>query len=140
GYGFKIRRHGENLEWYPDRENNKLYNNRAFSVEKTLVSLCKKDDIWIPVDGVQGELFFRSWKNGDYIISGGIRKKLKKIFSEWQVPVEMRSAVPIICDSRGVIAVWGGLYGYRNRVSDLIRMEGKAGEDREVFILKARQD
>ena len=92
------------------------------------------------MDGVQGELFFRSWKNGDYIITGGIRKKLKKIFSEWQVPVEMRSAVPIICDSRGIIAVWGGLYGYRNRVSDLIRLEGKAGEDREVYILKARQD
>ncbi|MBO7047363.1 MAG: tRNA lysidine(34) synthetase TilS [Spirochaetia bacterium] len=140
GYGFKIRRHGDSLEWYPDKENNKIYNNRGFSVEKSLVSLCKKDDIWIPVDGVQGELFFRSWKNGDYIISGGIRKKLKKIFSEWQVPVEMRSAVPIICDSRGVIAVWGGLYGYRNRVSDLIRLEDKSGEDREVYILKARQD
>jgi len=140
GYGFKIRRHGENLEWYPDKENYKLYNNRGFSVEKSLVSLCKKDDIWIPVDGVQGELFFRSWKNGDYIITGGIRKKLKKIFSEWQVPVEMRSAVPIICDSRGIIAVWGGLYGYRNRVSDLIRLESRAGEEREVYILKARQD
>ena len=52
----------------------------------------------------------------------------------------MRSAVPIICDSRGVIAVWGGLYGYRNRVSDLIRLESRTGEDREVYILKARQD
>ena len=140
GYGFKIRRHGEDLEWYPDKENNKLYNNRAFSVEKSLVSLCKKDDIWIPVDEVQGELVFRSWKNGDYIITGGIRKKLKKIFSEWQVPVEMRSAVPIICDSRGIIAVWGSLYGYRNRVSDLIRLESRAGEEREVYILKVRQD
>lgn len=140
GYGFKIRRHGENLEWYPDKENYKLYNNRGFSVEKSLVSLCKKDDIWIPVERVQGELFFRSWENGDYIITGGIRKKLKKIFSEWQVPVEMRSAIPIVCDSRGVVAVWGALYGYRNRVSDLIRLENRAGEDKEVYILKARQD
>ena len=140
GYGFKIRRRGDNLEWYPDKENYNLYINRGFSVEKSLVSLCKKDDIWIPVDGVQGQLFFRSWKNGDYIISGGIKKKLKKIFSEWQVPVELRNAVPIICDNRGIVAVWGGLYGYRNRVSDLIRIEDKAGADREVYILKARQE
>ena len=140
GYGFKIRRRGEILEWLPDKEKYNLYNNRAFSVEKSLVSLCKKDDIWIPVESVQGELEVRSWKNGDFIISGGIRKKLKKIFSEWQVPVEMRSAVPIICDSRGVIAVWGGLYGYRNRVSDLIRLESRAGEDKEVYIIKSRQD
>ena len=140
GYGFKIRRHGDSLEWLPDKENNKIYNNRGFSVEKSLVSLCKKDDIWIPVDSVQGELSVRSWKNGDFIISGGIRKKLKKIFSEWRVPVEMRSAVPVICDSRGVIAVWGGLYGYRNRVSDLIRLESRAGGDKEVYIIKPRQD
>jgi len=140
GYGFKIRRHGENLEWYPDKDNYKLYDIRAFSIEKSLLSLCKRDDIWIPVDGVQGKLTVRSWENGDYIISSGIRKKLKKIFSEWQVPVEWRSAVPIICDSRGVIAVWGGLYGYRNRVSDLIRLESRAGEDKEVYIIKVRQD
>ena len=140
GYGFKIRRHGENLEWYPDKEKYKIYNNRGFSVEKSLVSLCKKDDIWIPVESVQGELSVRSWKNGDFIISGGIRKKLKKIFSEWQVPVEMRSAVPIICDSRGIIAVWGSLYGYRNRVSDLIRLDIGAGRDKEVYIIKSRQD
>ena len=140
GYGFKIRRHGENLEWYPDKDNYKIYNNRGFSIEKTLLSLCKKDDIWIPVDGVQGELTVRSFENGDYIISSGIRKKLKKIFSEWQVPVELRSSVPIICDNRGVIAVCGRLYGYRNRVSDLIRLENKAGEDREVYILMIRQD
>ena len=140
GYGFKIKRHGDTLEWLPDKENNKIYNNRGFSVEKSLVSLCKKDDIWIPVDSVQGELSVRSWKNGDFIISGGIRKKLKKIFSEWQVPVELRSAVPVVCDSRGVIAVWGGLYGYRNRVSDLIRLESSAGGDKEVYIIKSRQD
>ena len=140
GYGFRIRRHGDDLEWYPDKEKYKIYNNRGFSVEKSLVSLCKKDDIWIPVESVQGELSVRSWENGDFIISGGIRKKLKKIFSEWQVPVELRSAVPIVCDSRGVIAVWGGLYGYRNRVSDLIRLESRAGEDKEVYIIKSRQD
>ena len=52
----------------------------------------------------------------------------------------MRSAVPIICDSRGIIAVWGSLYGYRNRVSDIIRLESRAGEEREVYILKVRQD
>ncbi len=138
GYGFKIRRRGDYLEWSPDKENNKIYNNRAFSIEKSLVSLCKKDDIWIPVESVQGELSVRSWKNGDFIISGGIRKKLKKIFSEWQVPVEMRSAIPVICDSRGVIAVWGNLYGYRNRVSDLIRLENKAGDDKEIYIIKVR--
>ena len=140
GYGFKIRRHGDDLEWYPDKENNKLYDNRGFSVEKSLLSLCKEDDVWIPVDGVQGKLFVRSWKNGDFIISGGIRKKLKKIFSEWQVPVEMRSSIPVICDSRGVIAVWGGLYGYRNRVSDLIRLDGRGSLDKEVYTIKLRQD
>ena len=140
GYGFRIRRRGDELEWCPDKEKYKIYNNRGFSVEKSLVSLCKKDDIWIPVESVQGELSVRSWENGDFIVSGGIRKKLKKIFSEWQVPVELRSAVPVICDSRGVIAVWGGLYGYRNRVSDLIRLESRAGEDKEVYIIKSRQD
>lgn len=157
GYGFVIKRAGNLLVWKKDVENRektdffikinektdnffKLEVNRGFSVEKSLLSLCNKEDIWIPAECVKGDLTVRSRRDGDSIVSSGCRKKLKKIFSEWKVPAELRSRIPLICDDRGVIAVWGGIYGYRDRVSDLVRLENRGDENGEVYIFRKRQD
>jgi len=48
--------------------------------------------------------------------------------------------IPVICDSRGVIAVWGGFYGFRNRVSDLVRLENRKEYSGDVYIFRIRQD
>ncbi|MCR4940982.1 MAG: tRNA lysidine(34) synthetase TilS [Treponemataceae bacterium] len=46
-----------------------------------------------------------------FISSSGGKKLLSKIFSEWRVPPEKRSSIPVFedCENRGV---WGSLFGY----------------------------
>lgn len=157
GHGFVIRRQGDRLFWKKEAEkntdegffieikekNNNFFNlkgNRGFSVEKSLLSLCNKEDIWLPADKVTGCLTVRSRRNGDTLVSAGCNKKLKKIFSEWKVPADIRSRIPLICDDRGVLAVWGGMYGFKDRVSDLVRVESGADEIGDVYIFRIRQD
>ncbi|MCQ2604756.1 MAG: tRNA lysidine(34) synthetase TilS [Spirochaetia bacterium] len=157
GYGFIIRRNGDLLIWQDDivnkvkksylfkvdKNKDNFFNiddNEGFFVGRSLLSLCNKDDIWVPVDAVDGELVIRSRQDGDHIIVNGCRKKIKKFFSEWKISQCVRDRVPLICDSRGVIAIWGRFCGLRDRISDSVRLSGTADSDREVYIFRIRQD
>jgi tRNA(Ile)-lysidine synthetase-like protein len=62
-------------------------------------------------------LIIRSKRPGDTILLQGGKKTLKKLFNEWQVPVEERWLVPVIADREGIVCVMGDVLGYQNRVS-----------------------
>ncbi len=69
----------------------------------------------IDIEAAGDPIVVRSWKSGDRIrIRGGL-KAVKKLFTEWRVPILKRWKMPIITDKQGIVAVLGEPYGYPNR-------------------------
>ena len=56
-------------------------------------------------DKIKGELIARNKEDGDVIISGKMTKKIKRIFSDKNIPTQSRDKIPLICDDNGVIAI-----------------------------------
>lgn len=76
--------------------------------------LCNTDKIF--TIGEHGNITVRSRQSGDTIRLSGGTKSLKKLFIDRKIPAHLRSAVPVIADERGVIAV-GGIGVNLNRVA-----------------------
>ena len=57
----------------------------------------------LKVDGdkLSKNAVFRFRREGDFIVSFGGRKSLKKFFNEKKIPVEERAFLPLIADERG---------------------------------------
>lgn len=55
----------------------------------------------------EGQLFLRSRQSGDEIRLPGGTKSLKKLFIDRKIPAAKRQQIPILCDSRGILAVPG---------------------------------
>ena len=56
---------------------------------------------------IRGDLYARSKMDGDTVKSGGVTKKLKRVFTDKHIPSHKRGRIPIICDDVGVVAVAG---------------------------------
>ena len=67
--------------------------------------ICNTDKIF--TIGEHGNITVRSRQSGDTIRLSGGTKSLKKLFIDRKIPAHLRSAVPVIADERGVIAVGG---------------------------------
>ncbi len=91
-----------------------VYKNDLFNVEiieytKSLKKINKLVlDNLIDCDRIVGKICLRTRKNGDYIRlpRRNVSKSLKKLFSEMNVPVEIRDNVPVLADDEGVIWVY----------------------------------
>ncbi|MBO5066368.1 MAG: tRNA lysidine(34) synthetase TilS [Clostridia bacterium] len=89
------------------------YKNELFNVEivKYTNSLKKINklvlDNLVDCDKIVGKICLRTRKNGDFIRlpRRNVSKSLKKLFSEMNVPVEIRDNVPVLADDEGVIWV-----------------------------------
>lgn len=70
----------------------------------------------VDYDRIQGKLFIRSRREGDYIHPAGrdCGKSLKKLMNEWQIPRHVRGTYPLLCDALGVVLVPG--FGCDERV------------------------
>jgi len=60
-------------------------------------------------------VLFRSARSGDTITLGGGSKEVRKLFAEWRVVKHERWKIPVVEDRRGTVAVFGSLFGYRDR-------------------------
>ncbi|MGN0525935.1 MAG: tRNA lysidine(34) synthetase TilS [Acutalibacteraceae bacterium] len=71
----------------------------------------------IDCDKIYGSLYFRTRKDGDKLSLNKrkVTKTLKKLFNEENVPVENRERLPILCDEKGIVWVYG--FGVDKRVS-----------------------
>ena len=58
-------------------------------------------------DGIVDKLYVRNRREGDTVRSGGMTKKLKRIFSDRHIPSHKRDLLPVICDGLGVLAIPG---------------------------------
>ena len=61
---------------------------------------------------IEGGLYVRSRADGDSYAFGGMTHKLKKLFSDKKIPRHLRSRIPVLCDSRGI--VWVPAFAERN--------------------------
>ena len=59
----------------------------------------------IASDKISGGLIARSRLPQDKILMGGMHKSVKKLMCDKKVPIELRSRLPIICDSEGIVAI-----------------------------------
>ena len=88
----------------------------------------------MPVDGPGewtvcplGEMVVRSREIGDTLTTKGGTKSLKKRFIDRKIPQWERSAVPVIADDQGVLAVYGfGIDETRREGESYIRIEFEA--------------
>jgi len=72
----------------------------------------------------EGEMVVRSRKSGDALTLPGGTKSLKKRFIDRKLPQWERSAVPVVADDRGVLAVYGfGIDENRKTGGPYVRIE-----------------
>lgn len=65
---------------------------------------------------IKGELFLRNRREGDCYFYGGMTHKLKKLFSDKKIPLQVRESLPILCDEKGIVWVPG--FGVRDDGGD----------------------
>ncbi len=61
---------------------------------------------------INGRLFIRPRRDGDSIYYGGMTHKLKKLYNDAKIPLELRAKIPVLCDEKGVLWVPG--FGVRD--------------------------
>lgn len=102
------------------------YNNSYFSVEigkfeKTSKKINKLVlDKLIDCDKISGKICLRTRKAGDDITlpRRGVTKSLKKLYSEMNIPVELRNHLPVLADDKGVVWVFSVGVCERCKVDD----------------------
>ncbi|MDD6728677.1 MAG: tRNA lysidine(34) synthetase TilS [Eubacteriales bacterium] len=89
----------------------------------------KNIDFYCDYDKIIGSVYLRKRQDGDAVkpAGRGCTKTLKKLFNELSVPVEKRDSIPVICDSSGVIGIYGICADERVRVD---------GSTQNVFVIK----
>jgi tRNA(Ile)-lysidine synthase len=58
-------------------------------------------------DIIEGNLTVRSKIDGDSYTFGGMRRRLKRLFTDKKIPKDERRRIPVICDDNGILWVPG---------------------------------
>ena len=76
---------------------------------KDISSNIYKKSIYTDVRGdiMNNGVFLRFKRDGDAYVYGGHTRRLKKVFNDRNIPPFMRSRIPLICDSEGILWVVG---------------------------------
>ncbi len=88
----------------------------------------------IDCDKINGKLFLRTRQEGDRVtlFRRNVSKSLKKLFCEYNIPIEKRQTLPILCDDEGIVWVYGiGTVARccaNNKSSNIIYVEGENNE------------
>ena len=105
----------------------------VYNYEKEILNkfeFSSKDvDFYCDCDRINGSVIIRERQEGDSIrpCGRGCTKSLKKLFNEYSVPIEKRSANIVIADSCGIIGIVGLCCDERVKVTE---------DTRRVFTLK----
>lgn len=65
-------------------------------------------------------LYVRSRADGDVYRTGGMTRKLKKLFSDASIPPRLRAHLPVVCDTEGIL--WVPPFGVRDGTSSEARL------------------
>ena len=58
-------------------------------------------------DKINNSLYIRARRAGDVYFTGGMHKKIKKLFGAMKVPSHLRDSYPLLCDKEGILWVPG---------------------------------
>ena len=61
----------------------------------------------IDFDKINNSLYIRARRAGDVYFTGGMHKKIKKLFGAMKVPSHLRDSYPLLCDKEGILWVPG---------------------------------
>ncbi len=109
------------------------------SSEIVKISQCSDNDLWLPVNKASGIIYVRNRLPGDAILFRYGRKSIKKLFQELGITRDMRDLIPVVCDNSGIVAVWGSVFGFKNRVAERINYSDR-NENKDVILFKTRQE
>ncbi|MCL2791922.1 MAG: tRNA lysidine(34) synthetase TilS [Spirochaetaceae bacterium] len=159
GHNYTLEREGKSLFWKRDIENikkNSYYfkiepekeyelpvisdgNNKKIYIYSEVVKKaeCAKNDLWIPVEKLTFDIYIRNRNEGDFIVFGYGKKSIKKLFLEMEIERYFRDLIPIICNNEEILAVWGSVFNYSNRVSKLI-LDTDNNNNIDVLLFKSK--
>lgn len=82
--------------------------------------LRKEFAFYCDYDKIVGDITVRARDEGDEISPAGRRctKSLKKLYNEYKIPVEERDNIPVVCDEKGVIGIYGFCCGERVKIDN----------------------
>ncbi|MBR2018856.1 MAG: tRNA lysidine(34) synthetase TilS [Clostridia bacterium] len=66
---------------------------------------------------IKKDCYWRSRREGDRILQGGMHKQLRRLYNAAKVPARWRDALPLLCDGEGI--VWAPFVGCRDGISPL---------------------
>lgn len=66
--------------------------------------------------GISAGLYWRSRREGDVLVMGGMTRKLRKLYNQKKIPLRLREQMPLLCDEKGIL--WAPFVGARDGVSD----------------------
>ncbi len=81
----------------------------------------KAGDIRIEPSSVKGRMYVRYVRMGDRIELKDGTKTVLRLLQDMGVPSIFRNKTPVLCDDLGIIAVFGTVYGGRNRICRRLR-------------------
>ncbi len=58
-------------------------------------------------DKINNSLYIRARRTGDVYFTGGMHKKIKKLFGAMKIPSHLRDSYPLLCDEEGILWVPG---------------------------------
>lgn len=79
----------------------------AVGCELNDAQYCECGSVTLDSSKIVGSLSVRSKKDGDTVKSGGVTKKLKRVFCDRHIPSHQRDRLPVVCDDAGVLAIPG---------------------------------
>lgn len=80
-----------------------------------------KDDIFIEAELIEESFRIRFAKDGDKIALKDGTKTVGKLLQDNKVPAVLRNRVPILVSGNEVVAVFGSVYGGKNRIAQRFR-------------------
>ena len=102
-----------NGKLYVEDENEIKFSTFSVSFTEKMVSEEKVNNLFlnnaIDCDKIKGQIVIRTKQTGDSIRlrNRGCTKTLKKLFTEYKVPLEKRENLPVLSDDQGVVWVYG---------------------------------
>lgn len=99
-----------------------------------------KNTVFVDKSKLDGELYIRNWRSGDYFYPLNLhgRKKIHDLFIDMKIPQDMRSRIPIICCLDKIVCVLTNLYdsGYP-KIDERFKITDSTKEVLEIRIQKA---
>lgn len=86
----------------------KEFSEEDINIKKGRINIYKLSiHIYVNSDKLKKNIYARGKTDGDRIFSGGMNKRLKKLYQQKKISPSDRNSIPVICDDEGIIWVPG---------------------------------